>query len=95
MSDSWYLVPSAGSNTALDPRHPKYADRFDGHSSYFLDQANQFVVRFFGPSDAHESTRAEVDVVSLPAQEAVSQLNDVLGVEYTIEQWEAKLFVEQ
>lgn len=95
MSNNWYLVPSTGSNTALDPRRPKYADRFEGYSSYFVEQTGQFIARFFGQDSAHDKTQNEADVVSAPPQEAARRLNDATESDYTVEQWENKLFVEQ
>jgi hypothetical protein len=95
MSNNWYLVPSTGSNTALDPRRPKYADRFEGYSSLFIEQTGLFIVRFFEKSSAHDKTGNEDDAVSFSPQKATSRLNDATGSEYTIEQWENKFFVEQ
>lgn len=92
MSETWYLVPSIGTGDARNPRHPKYADRFDGYSSYFVDRRGEFIVRFYGESSAHEQTRSESDVESATREEAANRLNDALDVEYTPEQWESKLF---
>lgn len=92
MSDTWYLVPTAGSGGARDPRHPKYSDRFDGYSSYLVEQHDRFIVRFFGDSSAHDQTQSEGDVESATPEEAAQRLNDALGTDYSPETWEAKLF---
>lgn len=92
MSETWYLVPSSGSGDARDPRRPKYADRFEGYSSYFVEQRNVFLVRYFGDSSAHDQTQSESDVTSATRTEAATRLNDAFGFDYSAEKWEQKLF---
>lgn len=94
MPDNWYMVPSIGSNTAKDPRRPKYADRFEGFSGAVSEKNGRFIVRFFGEKGAHDKTENESDAVSIP-QKAASRLNNKTGKDHSIEYWETKHFVNE
>lgn len=95
MSEQWYFVPRVGTGTARDPHRPKYTDRFDGYSSYFVEQANRFVVRFFGENAAHDQTQGEDDVESATPKQAADRLNEAFDTNYSPVEWENKLFVDE
>lgn len=82
MHSRWFIVPKVVEQTESGTHtHPKYADRFHGHSGILVDHGNteRYLVKFFGPPSSLNEIMGERDVHPYTPGMARRKMNDARG----------------